>query len=129
MEFGFQSDNFFLLKDSKAKDSPYMITKSLLGHPNRASLNVGGIGLKRVLMHKHSITQEWVADVERQAVCINCTSNIFQSEYASRATNQELGKLYDCAKGAFNKTNGLLKASYECSDEDSKHFLSMGLTF
>jgi len=72
MEFGFKSDNFFMLDN--ATNSPYMITKLMMGHPNRADQNVGGIGIKRVLMHQHSATGEWVADVYKETYCIKCPS-------------------------------------------------------
>ena len=126
MEFGFQSDNFFMLKN--ATDSPYMITKVMIGHPNRASVKVGGLGLKRVLMHKHSKTNQWVADVEKQSFCIKCPSSVFKSVFTTDSTPEHVDKFYNCATGAFDG-NGGLKATYKCSDADAKHFLPMGLTF
>lgn len=129
MELGFQSDNFFLL-DTET-DSPYTITKVMLGHPNRANHNVGAVGLKRILMHKHSTSGEWVADVYSEAYCVKCHNNVFNGILTSQATRANKESFYNCANNAFyhNGSHTLLKTDYECDSDAKKHFGPAGASF
>lgn len=119
--------NFFNLPN--AKDAPYMVTKILIAHPNYASLEVGAVGVKRVLMHKHSITGEWVADVSKHAECVKCETAVFRDKNSNDANNTELNAFMECAKAKISEGNGQPKGDAQCTGEDLEHFTYLATVF
>lgn len=129
LKYGFRSDNFFL--QDEAKDSPYMETKTLLGHPDGANKNVGGIGLKRILMHRHSKTNNWVADTYKVSYCIKCPKDVYRKIWTQASNSTEDRNFFDtCVTHAFERqgTKTVVRDTYQCTDKDYKLFESMGTT-
>ena len=130
MEFGFEARNFFML--DAWEGSPYMITKILFGHPNRADARVGGVGIKAVLMHRHSVTGAWVGDVHKLAFCVRCPTAVFESVYTRRSLGSDgMTPFEQCVGQAFslNGTRTVLNDGFACTDQDQDYFRPMGITF
>jgi len=125
--WGYYTANFFNLPN--VKDAPYMVTKILIAHPNYASTAVGAIGVKRVLMHKHSVTGEWVADVSKHVECVKCDPAPFRDVNTNDANTTELSAFLDCAKAKITEGKGKPKGDAQCTGEDMEYFSYLATVF